>query len=271
MTDSLTAPIYSVLSGTGEADHRVVFLHGLFGRGKNFTTIAKGLAPEIDALLVDEPNHGRSGWTKDFRYSEMADLVAEHLRADFAADGPVDIVGHSMGGKVAMVLALRHPDLVRRLVVLDISPVSSGASRGEFPHLLTSLSGLDLGAVTSRADADKALKELIPNSTVRGFLLQNLQRTDDGFTWEPNLELLYTELDAVMGFPDMQGAQFDGPVLWVGGGDSDYVSDDDEPAMRALFPKTVRMTMHGAGHWVHSQKPAETIEALRTFLLADDE
>lgn len=271
MTDSVTVPIHSVLAGTGEAPHRVVFLHGLFGRGKNFTTIAKGLVPEIDSLLVDEPNHGQSGWTEGFSYPEMADLVAEHLREDFAANGPVDVVGHSMGGKVAMVLALRHPDLVRRLAVLDISPVSSGASRGEFPHLLTSLSGLDLDAVTRRADADAALKELIPNSTVRGFLLQNLKRTDDGFTWEPNLNLLYTELDAVMGFPDVEGKQFDGQVLWVGGGDSDYVNDDDEPAMRALFPKTVRMTMHGAGHWIHSQKPAETIAALRTFFLSAEE
>ena len=100
---------------------RVAFLHGLFGRGRNFSRIAQDLEPEAQSLLVDLPNHGQSGWTEGFDFVEIADLVAEHLRAGFAAEGPVDVVGHSMGGKVAMVLALRHPDLVRRLVVVDIS------------------------------------------------------------------------------------------------------------------------------------------------------
>lgn len=267
MTAELTSPIVSVKSGAENAPNRVAFLHGLFGRGKNFTRIAAGLEPEVLSLLVDLPNHGQSGWTQQFDYAQIADLVAAHLRADFAADGPIDVVGHSMGGKVAMVLALRHPELVRRLVVVDIAPATADGGRGEFEHLLGSLASVDLTAIERRADADTALNERIPNDAVRGFLLQNLSRDGGSFVWQPNLALLYSELSTVMSFPELGDTIFEGRVLWIGGERSNYVTDADEPAMRALFPKTVRMTMKGAGHWVHSEKPAETITALRTFLL----
>lgn len=259
--------MHSTLVGDASAERRVVFLHGLFGRGRNFSRIAAGLQPEAQSLLVDLPNHGESEWTEGFDYAEIADLVAAHLRSGFAAAGPVDVVGHSMGGKVAMVLALRHPGLVRRLVIVDISPAASGSTRGEFGHLLSALSDLDLGALERRTDAHEALRAAIPNDTVRGFLLQNLQRGDDGFRWQPNLRLLHDELDAITGFPDITGARFDGPVLWIRGELSGYVTDADAPAMRELFPKTVRMTVRGAGHWVHSQRPDEVIAALRSFLL----
>ncbi|NLA65275.1 MAG: alpha/beta fold hydrolase [Leucobacter sp.] len=261
----------TVASATGAATdapaHRVVFLLGLFGRGKNFTTIASGLLPEAQCLLVDPPDHGESASTDTFSYIGMADAVAVQLQSDFAADGPVDVVGHSMGGKVAMVLALRHPELVRRLVVIDISPVGGEASTSEFPHLLSSLAGLDIGALTSRNDAQEALRAQIPNNTVRGFLLQNLRRMADGFTWEPNLELLNAQLPAIMGFPDLGDLQFSAPVLWIRGDQSDYVNEAAVPIMRGYFPKTVRLTVRGAGHWVHSQKPQEVIAALRGFLL----
>lgn len=268
MTDQLSPPIHSVEIGDANAPHRVVFLHGLFGRGKNFARIAAGLEPEARSMLVDLPNHGQSGWTAGFDYEQLADHVAAHLRSGFAAAGPVDVVGHSMGGKVAMVLALRHPDLVRKLVVLDISPTAADSSRGEFTHLLGSLAGLDLATVYRRGDADAALTEQIPNRTVRGFLLQNLKREGDGFVWEPNLGMLRAEIETVMSFPDVKGRRFDGRVLWIGGDRSNYVTDADEPAMRVLFPRTIRMTLKGAGHWLHSEKPDDVVTALRTFLLA---
>lgn len=269
MNPSPSQGIRSALVGDPAAPRRIVFLHGLFGRGKNFSSIAAGLEPEAQSLLVDLPNHGASQWTEHFDYREIADLLAAHLREGFAADEPVDVVGHSMGGKVAMVLALRHPDLVRRLVVVDIAPVASGASRGEFTHLLDSLAALDLATVERRSDADAALAGPIPNRGVRGFLLQNLKRDDGGFAWEPNLRLLRAEIETVMGFPDTGDARFTGPVLWIAGERSGYVTDADAPVMRELFPKTRRMTVHGAGHWVHSERPAETIAALRAFLLAE--
>lgn len=176
----------------GDAGDRVVFLHGLFGQGRNFTQIAKAMTPDFRSLLVDLPNHGRSQWSETFSYADTADRVAEHLADGFAGDGRVHLVGHSMGGKVAMLLALRHPHLVMRLVVVDISPAPSTGA-GEFEHLLGSLAGLELEGLTRRSDADEQLAEAIPDERVRGFLLQNLRSGSDGFTWQANLGLLREE------------------------------------------------------------------------------
>lgn len=256
-----------VLSATpvGDTGARVVFLHGLFGQGRNFTQIAKALQPQARSLLVDLPNHGRSAWTDRFDYDETADLVAAHLREGFAADGPVHVVGHSMGGKVAMVLALRHPGLVDRLVVADIGP-ASGGSLGEFAHLLDSLAAVDLSALGRRADADTRLAERVRDARVRGFLLQNLRADGDTFRWQANLELLRRDLPAIGGFPDVGEATFDHPVLWVAGERSDYIRPEHGPEMRRLFPRTTLVTVRGAGHWVHSEQPEAFVSVLRTFL-----
>jgi len=261
-TSSTTTEIHS--TEVGDSGSRVVFLHGLFGQGRNFTQVAKALRPELRSLLVDLPNHGRSAWTEQFGYAETADLVAEHLRAGFAADGPVHLVGHSMGGKTAMQLALRHPDLVDRLVVVDISPVANG-STGEFEHLLDSLAGLDLSTLERRGDADERLTEPISDERVRGFLLQNLRSTSEGFRWQANLELLRRDLPEIGGWPEVD-ASFDHPVLWLAGEKSPYVRPEHEDAMRALFPRTRLATIKGAGHWVHSEQPEAFVSALRVFL-----
>lgn len=250
----------------GESGEHVVFLHGLFGQGRNFTQIAKALVPDLTSSLVDLPNHGRSPWTERFDYAEQADLVAAHLRSGVAAAGPVHVVGHSMGGKVAMVLALRHPELVDRLVVSDISPVDS-ADMSEFAHLLDSLAALDLATVERRADADTRLAQPIRSAQVRGFLLQNLRPAEPGgWRWQANLDLLRRELPVIGGFPAHDGPPFDGPVLWVAGARSDYVREEHGPAMRALFPRTRQVTVKDAGHWVHSEQPEAFTSVLRAFL-----
>ena len=263
MTTPAPVPLASTV--VGDTGAPVVFLHGLFGQGRNFTQIAKALAPDARSLLVDLPNHGRSAWTERFDYLEVADAVAAHLRGGFAADGPVHVVGHSMGGKVAMVLALRHPDVVDRLVVADISPTARG-SLGEFEHLLDSLAALDLPSLTRRSDADDALAQRVDDPRVRGFLLQNLRTDGDTFRWQANLALLRRDLRAIGGFPDLGDAVDDGPVLWVAGERSDYVRPDDGPTMRRYFPRTTLVTIKGAGHWVHSEQPAAFVSVLRTFL-----
>lgn len=262
-SQSTTAPSVHTTE-VGESGTRVVFLHGLFGQGRNFTQIARALVPQFRSLLVDLPNHGRSAWTEQFDYAEIADLVAGHLRGGFAADGPVHVVGHSMGGKVAMLLALRHPELVGRLVVVDISPVGRGDT-GEFEHLLDSLAALDLSTVGRRADADEQLAGRIRDDRVRGFLLQNLRSSPDGFRWQANLELLRRELPAVGGFPDVDST-FDHPVLWMAGERSPYVRREHEPTMRGLFPRTRLVTIKNAGHWVHSEQPEAFVSALQAFL-----
>ncbi|WP_420114352.1 alpha/beta fold hydrolase [Pseudactinotalea sp.] len=243
----------------------VVFLHGLFGQGRNFMAIAKGLQPEFRSVLVDLPNHGRSGWTETVDLVAMADEVAEAVRAE--VDARVHLVGHSLGGKVAMLLALRHPDLVERLVVVDIAPGPSH-DVSQFEHLLGSLATLDLAVLEGRAEADEQLEQLIPNRTVRAFLLQNLHRTDRGWQWRANLDLLRSSLDVVGGFPEAGDSTFDGPVLWVVGERSEYTSQDDAARMRALFPRAVRVAVKGAGHWVHSEQPDAFLATLRAFLPA---
>lgn len=252
----------------GDAGVPVVFLHGLMGQGKNFSTAAKALVPQARSLLVDLPNHGRSAWVDHVDYPEIADTVAAAVRA-WSPDEPVRLVGHSMGGKVAMVLALRHPEVVERLVVVDIAPADRGErGSGEFEHLLGSLLALDLAAVRRRADADEALRAAVPQDTVRGFLLQNLRADGDGWRWQANLEVLLRDLPVIGGFPRIATA-YDGPVLWVAGERSDYVTEVDAPEMRRLFPQTRQVTVKRAGHWVHSEQPEAFVSILRVFLGLD--
>ncbi len=252
----------------GDSGPRVVFLHGLFGQGRNFSRIAKALTPDYRSVLVDLPDHGRSPWTDQVRYEAMADAVAATLLERYAGEPAGHVVGHSMGGKVAMLLALRHPELVDRLVVVDISPAESDGA-GEFEHLLDSLAALDLTSLTRRSDADEALVEAIPDDRVRGFLLQNLRSSTAGFSWQANLPLLRRDLATIGGFPALEGC-FDHPVLWVAGERSAYVQDEHADDMVRLFPRTTAVTIKGAGHWVHSEQPEAFVSALRVFLGAAD-
>jgi pimeloyl-ACP methyl ester carboxylesterase len=245
----------------GEDGPRIAFCHGLFGQGKNWTQPGKALSSQHRVTLIDMPNHGRSEWTETFSYADMADSVATL----FSADDPVTLVGHSMGGKVVMTLALRHPELVAKLVVVDVSPVSYDAGRREFAGYIEAMSDLDLTTLTSRAGADAALRSAVPNTTVRSFLLQNLRREGDQWRWQLNLRLLGDELEALGGWPDID-ATSDVPVLWIGGATSPYVLDDYAPAMERYFPRVRRVTIKGAGHWVHSERPDVFLEVLKRFV-----
>jgi pimeloyl-ACP methyl ester carboxylesterase len=247
----------------GDAGPVVAFCHGLFGQGKNWTQVAKDLARDHRVLLLDMPNHGRSPWTETFDYLDLADRVADALRDE----GPVALVGHSMGGKIAMVMALRHPELVERLVVVDVSPAAYSSGR-EFVGYIETMRAMDLSSLERRDQADEALREAVPSATVRGFLLQNLRREADGWHWQVNLDLLGDEMAALVGWPDEElgDASYDGPVLWIGGALSDYVGDEYAPEMDRRFPRNRRVMIKDAGHWVHSQQPAVVVEVLRRFL-----
>lgn len=245
----------TTLGGQGSP---VVFCHGLFGQGKNWTQIAKALAHRHRVTLVDMPNHGRSAWTERLDYVEMADAVAGLL------DEPVTLVGHSMGGKAAMLAALRHPERVERLCVVDVSPVAYEGS-DEFRGFIDAMLGMDLAAIGSRGDADAALAAAVPDDGVRAFLLTNLRREGDAWRWMPNLEVLRRDLDALRGWPETD-AVYEGPVLWIAGADSGYVRDDFREAMEARFPRVRRVTVKGAGHWVHSSQPAVVTGLLERFL-----
>jgi len=264
----------------GEAGPRVVFVHGLFGQGKNWTTIAKGLAENHRVTLVDLPNHGHSPWTDRVDYADMAGLLAAELEL---LGEPVTLVGHSMGGKVAMTLALRRPELLRALVVVDIAPsvypISGGRTddpdeeASPFAAYIQAMRALDLDALEKRQDADDALRAAVPSRMVRSFLLQSLVRdgigTDGGWRWRLNLDLLERDLGELRGFPEPPaGAHYDGPVLWIAGANSTYVLPEDRPRMEQLFPSTRLVRVKNAGHWVHSEQPEVFLETVRRFLAA---
>lgn len=258
--------VLSVLHTTelGEAGSRVVFCHGLFGQGKNFTAAGKALADHHRVTLVDMPDHGQSPRSEHFDYLRMADQVADL----FSADDPVALVGHSMGGKASMLAALRHPERVERLVVVDVSPVPYDHAT-EFEGYLTAMRAIDLDTLASRGEADAALREAVPNPTVRGFLLQSLRREGEGWRWLLNLDLLARDLDDITDWPEdaLAGtAPYEGPVLWLGGAGSGYLRPEYVAAMDHWFPRNRRVTVKGAGHWVHSEQPEVFLEVLRRFV-----
>ncbi|MCO7219421.1 alpha/beta fold hydrolase [Klenkia sp. PcliD-1-E] len=260
----------------GDDGPRVVFVHGLFGQGRNWTTVGRQLAEDGHRVtLVDLPNHGHSPWTDRLDYVEMAELVAG-LLCGFGE--PVTLVGHSMGGKVAMQLALRHEELLRGLVVVDISPSVYPLTGGRtddpdeeaspFAEFIEAMQAVDLTALTRREDADAALAAAVPSDMVRGFLLQSLVRDGaTGWRWRLNLPVLARDLAVLREFPEPPaGAVFDGPVLWIAGADSSYVLDDDRPRMEELFPRVRLVRVKNAGHWVHSEAPEVFTETVRRFL-----
>jgi pimeloyl-ACP methyl ester carboxylesterase len=258
----------------GDAGRWVVFVHGLFGQGKNWTTIAKGLTDRHRVALVDLPNHGHSPWTDRVDYLDMADLLAaelEHL------DEPVTLVGHSMGGKVAMTLALRRPELLRALVVVDVAPVEYPVRGGRtddpdeeatpFAGYIAAMRDLDLSTLSSREDADEALRPAVRSTMVRSFLLQSLVRDGGGWQWRLNLAALGRDLGELRAFPaPPPGATFDGPVMWIAGANSTYILPQDRGRMNELFPATRLVKIKNAGHWVHSEQPEVFLETLRRFL-----
>lgn len=254
---------YTEIGTTGP---RVVLLHGLFGQGKNWTTIAKSLADRARVIMLDLPNHGRSGWTESLTYAEMATAITGVLTTD--SDEPLNVIGHSMGGKVAMAMALLQPDLVERLVVADIAPVRYERISG-FADYVMGMRSIDLGRLSTRAEADQALRQYVPDDVIRAFLLQNLRRdptSRSGWRWQMNLALLGGKLADLGDWPDLRTPPYQGPVLWIAGGRSDYISPEYGAAMRTLFPRTQLFTIKQAGHWVHSDQPEIFVAAVRRFL-----
>ncbi len=248
----------------GESGAPIVFCHGLFGQGKNWTAIAKALSDDHRVVLVDMPDHGQSPWSERFDFVEAAEQVARLLSA---AD-PVTLVGHSMGGKIAMLVALHHPEIVTQLAVVDVAPVAYDHAE-EFAGYIDAMRAIDLDALERRSEADEALQDAVPSAMVRGFLLQSLRRGDSHWEWRLNLELLGRDLDRITDWPEdrLDGvAAYEGPVLWMGGERSPYVKPEYEDAMDHWFPHNRKVTVKGAGHWVHSEQPEVFVEVLRRFL-----
>ncbi len=244
----------------GQADGvPLVIAHGLFGSARNWGAIARRLADRRRVVAVDMRNHGDSAWAEEGGYDEMAGDLAETAAG---LGGPVDVLGHSMGGKAAMVLALTRPGLVRNLIVADIAPVTYGHTQAP---ILNAMRELDLSGLTRRAEADARLAATLADAGVRAFLLQSLAFGDDGPRWKLNLEALADALPRIQAFPALPG-RFEGPAHFVTGERSDYVRPEHRAAIRSLFPGAEFTEVAGAGHWLHADQPRAFEAAVRQAL-----
>ena len=239
----------------------VVVLHGLFGAARNWRSISGVLARQHRILALDLRNHGRSPWSADMGYPAMAADVAAYLETHELARA--SLIGHSLGGKAAMWLALTQPQRVAALIVVDIAPV---AYRESLLDHVEAVLDVQLAGATRRAEIDEDLTGLIPDPGTRGFILQNLVRGDDGFRWQVNLEALRRSANALSDYrPE---GRFDGPTLFIAGEHSSYITPSHRAAIETHFPKAEIITIAGAGHRVHADRPAEFAAAVDRFLAA---
>ncbi len=245
--------------GTSGALPTLLIAHGLYGSARNWGAIARRMADSRRVVSVDMRNHGDSFRADSQTYPEMAGDLAEVIRW---IGGPVDVVGHSMGGKASMQLALTEGALVNRLVVADIAPVAYGHSQA---HLAQAMRDLDLTGLTLRSEADARLSARVEDPSVRAFLLQSLDLKQQPPRWRLNLDVLERDMNLVTGWPGTEG-RYDGPVLFLSGAASDYVKSEDRARIKALFPNARMARIPGAGHWLHAEKPREFEAALRAFL-----
>lgn len=237
----------------------VVLLHGLFGDLDNLKGLGRELQHNYQVIYVDLRNHGDSPHTEAMDFALMAtDLqqLLQQLNLD-----AVHLVGHSLGGKVAMEFALRYPHQALSVVAADIAPV---AYEAKHHHILDALSGLDLSLISSRKEADQALAKSIDTLGVRQFLLKNLRLDDGKFCWRLNLPALQHN------YPTLAGAvtegNYDGPILFIKGGDSDYLLTEHESAIRQRFSTVELKVIEGTGHWLHAEKPQIFNRLVTAFL-----
>ncbi|RVV98415.1 alpha/beta fold hydrolase [Mesobaculum littorinae] len=243
----------------GSGGRPLLIVPGLFGSARNWGVIQKRLSDRGRVVAVDMRNHGASGWSDTHDYAAMAADLAHLIEAEGAEDG-WDVLGHSMGGKAAMMLALTAPELVHRLIVADIAPVAYEHSQ---MHLIEAMRGLDLAGLRSRSDADARLAGTVSDRGVRAFLLQSLDWREG--CWTLNLDVLGREMATITGWPDPQGS-FPRGALFLSGGESDYVLPAHRDRIRGLFPKARFARIPGAGHWLHAEKPREVEASMRAFL-----
>ena len=253
----------NVLSFGDHAGIPVLIVHGLFGSGRNWGVIARRLAETRPVIAVDMRNHGDSPRFATQGYADMAGDLAQVIAAH---GGRADVLGHSMGGKAAMVLALTHPDRVRRLIVADIAPVAYGHSQS---HHIAAMRALDLTGLRARSEADRRLAETVQDAALRAFFLQSLDLKSDPPRWKLNLDVLEAEMPKIVGWPEITG-RYDGPALFLSGALSDYVRPEHRATITALFPRARLARIPGAGHWLHADKPREFEAAVQTWLDATE-
>ncbi len=257
----------------GEANNDaspLVLIHGLFGSGANWRTIAKAFSADRETYVLDLRNHGRSPHLSSHTYLDMAGDIQEFAITQGLED--YVLCGHSMGGKAVMTNALMGSGLeldnrMKAIIVLDIAPVSYLHSASHANNL-AALKGLDITNLKSRAEADTLLQETIPEVGVRLFLLQSLTRVDDKFEWRLNLDALDEYMGDIVGFPNqlLVDKQFTKPALFTYGGASDFVEPESHELINNWFPHAKLECIDGAGHWIHIDKRQEMMKSINEFL-----
>jgi hypothetical protein len=242
----------------------LILLHGLFGSARNWGAVQKALAGDYRVVALDLRNHGASPHALGMDYAAQAADVAETLAA-LGIERAV-VLGHSMGGKAAMMLALTRPELVERLIVADIAP------RPYPPALravVAAMQALPLHADLTRQEADQALRAAVPEAPIRSFLLQNLRFEAAPPSWRIGLAEITAAMPEIEDFAPPPGAQFEGPAIAMAGALSPYIRTEDHAAFRALFPRIGFASILRAGHWLHAENPEGFLAALKEFLASD--
>lgn len=239
----------------------LIVLHGLFGASDNWMSISKTLGNDFHVYLIDQRNHGQSPNTPEFDYTTMVDDIKKFIISKNLKQ-PI-VLGHSMGGKVAMQLAASYPELISKLIVADISP-------RQYPvhhqTILEGLNAIDISNLKSRGEADKTLQEFIPEMGTRMFLLKNLYRKPEGgFEWRVNLPVI-TEKIVNVGTPLQYTDTIKVPTLFVGGSNSNYIQEGDKKQIKEIFENVDIQMIAGAGHWLHAERPKEFLEIVSAFL-----
>jgi pimeloyl-ACP methyl ester carboxylesterase len=240
----------------------VLILHGLFGLSDNWVNIGKALAEQHQVFILDARNHGRSPHIQKFDYPSMVEDIYEFL-TDFRLRRII-LVGHSMGGMTAMNFALEYPHRVDQLIIVDIAPKVYPVIHEK---IFDALRSVDLNSVRRRSDADGHLSQMIPEKSTRQFLLKNLLRGEDGrYQWRLNLEVIYQNMDKIRSGIYSQNARFENPVLFIAGSESDYIKDEDTTKIHDRFPNSEIITIPGASHWVHYDKPQALLQLIQARL-----
>jgi len=250
---------FQAFVGEGEP---LIIMHGLFGSARNWQGIAKQLAGRFSVTTLDLRNHGDSPHSDQMSYSDMAADVAQFMHQQGLAKA--HILGHSMGGKVAMTLALTQPELIDKLVIVDIAPITY---QHGFEDILTGLKAIPLATLKSRQQADTVLADYIEASSLRQFLLQNLAPIKGGgYQWRIDIGSIKNNLSKIIGFEETLGT-YPGDTLFIGGGASTYLSADSQKEALRRFPKAIIKMIPKVGHWPHVESPKVFLEYLDLFIL----
>ncbi len=234
----------------------VMIIHGLYGSGRNWGVIAKRLSDQFFVITVDLRNHGDSPWLDTHNYHVMADDLVEVINS---LNIKPNIIGHSMGGKAAMVLALKRPNLVRNLIIADIAPVKYEHDQSQF---IEAMQKVDLSKVEKRSDATLALSKFVEDKSLQNFFTQSLDIKAK--RWKLNLKVLRSEMSEILSFPKIE-SEFSGHSLFLKGEKSDYIKSEHRKLIKSLFTKARFATFKEAGHWLHAEKPREFESAARLF------